>query len=123
MIKKIRDYHQAMPIPIRIKLVYLLTKVRVRLYLSAFLLLFLVGCASTSTVGCHAEMNEHWKRLGWTIQGKWDTEYDPGRKSDLKPFPFEITHASKNVSTEWLRAHDYYYRKGKQCSDDYEWPK
>jgi len=56
---------------------------------------------------------DHWRRAGLACQTPtaWRIEYQVGRKSPIKVWPFECTHAVKNVFIEWVRREGWYDRK------------
>jgi hypothetical protein len=89
--------------------------------------LFNISCATTQQFDIivpKASIEEHWKRVGWTLQCKWKPEYQYDRKSEYKGCFFEFTHATKNVVVEWLRKNRIWNRGNRDPSkiDWYFWP-
>ncbi|NRA09609.1 MAG: hypothetical protein HRU02_15750 [Myxococcales bacterium] len=66
---------------------------------------------------------DHWRRAGLACQTPtaWKTEYQVGRKSPIKPWPFECTHALRNVWIEWLRREGWYNRGDRGPAPDPEY--
>jgi len=66
---------------------------------------------------------DHWRRVGLACQTPtaWRVEYQVGRKSPIKPWPFECTHALKNVFVEWARREGWWDRKDRGPAPDPEY--